>query len=194
MAQRAQSLVAGEALLTVESRKRNRLMAVEIRSGKFGYAVFEKPTELVDWGVRWFGARSRSLAATVSNRIRIPLNIHKPFAVVVRDREYYTATENKRFRTILRLIRAEAKQHSTKLRIITTRQVRRHFALRGGETKHDIAASLARQFNHLSWRAPRRRRLYQSEARAMVIFDAVAIGVTFFGRMAPQEDHSQSIA
>jgi hypothetical protein len=58
--------------------------------------------DLLDWGVRWFGARKKSLRAIVSRRVGALLNLHKPCMVVARGRTSYSAAANRRFAKIVR--------------------------------------------------------------------------------------------
>jgi predicted DNA-binding WGR domain protein len=157
-----------------------RLLALEIRTSRLGFAVFEGPTRLLDWGVRSFGEQSERLRSTISDRISTLLAFHKPVAVVVRHRESYSELQNKRFSVIISAIREEAKRNSTKFYAVTTRQVRDCFASNGRITKHDTATSIAKLFEELSWKLPHRRKFYQSEAPVMAVFDAVANGIAFF--------------
>ncbi len=92
---------------------------------------------------------------------------------------------------IVGTIRTETRRTSTKFRIVTTRQVRAHFAPLGLTTKHGIATSIAKQFEELSWKLPQRRKPYQSEAPVMAVFDAVANGIAFFWTQTPSSPDIQ---
>lgn len=165
--------------------EKERLLALEIRSGKMGFVVFEGPTKLLDWGLKWFGFKKRALRPIVANKINTLLNLHNPSTIVVRKRNYYPVAENRRFARIVSSIRAETRRHSAEFKILTSRQVRLHFDERGGLTKHGIATNLVGQFEELSWKLPHRRKTYESENPKMLIFDAAATGAAFFGRTAP---------
>jgi hypothetical protein len=162
-----------------------RLLALEIRASRLGFAVLEGSTRLLDWGVRSFGEQNDKLRSVVSDRIGTLLAFHKPAAVVARVRKYHSAGQNKRFLTILATIRSETMRNSTKFFVLTRRQARVRFGPNGQVTKHDIATSLAKQFEEISWKLPGRRKAYQSEAPAMLVFDALANGVAFLGRQTP---------
>jgi hypothetical protein len=187
MAQRAQEPLGGPYSASNSPSPRNRLLALAIRSSKMGFVVFEGPAQLLDWGVRWFGVRKSSLRSRVSRRVEALLRIHNPLTVVACDRTYYSAAANRRFAIIVSSIRAETRRHSATFKILSTPQVQRHFALRGYVTKHGIATDLSSRFEELSWRLPTRRKPYEREAPAMVIFDAAANGLAFYGRRARQE-------
>lgn len=162
-----------------------RLLALEIRASRLGFAVLEGSTRLLDWGVRSFGEQKENLRSAVSDRIGTLLAFHKPAMVVARLRKYHSAVQNKKFLAIIVAIRAETTRNSTKFLVLTTHQVRARFGPNGQVTKHDIATSLAKQFEEISWKLPGRRKAYQSEAPAMLVFDALANGVAFLGRQTP---------
>jgi hypothetical protein len=168
-----------------------RLLALEIRASRLGFAVLEGPARLLDWGVRSFGEQNQKIRSAVSDRIITLLAFHNPSAVVVRVRKYHSNDNNKKFLAIVATIRAETKQNSTRFFALTTRQVRDYFAMRGKVTKHDIAMSLANQFEELSWKLPHRRKAFQSEAPAMLVFDALANGVAFVERKIPLSSSGQ---
>jgi len=196
MAERAQEPIAGTVRPGIDVSERTRLLALEIRLSKIGFVVLEGPTKLLDWGVgvRWFGRNKRSLKHAVPNRLRALMHLHGPSVVVARWISHYSAPANKRFATILRAIRAECRRDSAEFKALPTRQVQRHFALLGHTTKHEIATSLAERFEELSWKLPRPKKSYQSEAPAMLLFDAAATGVTFFGGSAPQNGDIQAVS
>jgi len=175
-------------------QERKRLLALEIRSSKFGYAVFDGPIELLDWGVRWFGEKTSSPMAAASDRTRFLLNLHAPGTVVTRERNYFSLGVNRRFAMIMRAIRIETRRHHAAFKVLTTHQVQRCFALHGCATKHEIATHLAKQFEVLSWRLPERRKPHNSEPRATVIFDAAATGVAFLEKSARQSEKHRSVS
>jgi hypothetical protein len=162
------------------------LLALEVRASRVGFAVFEGPTRLLDWGVRSFEKGNKTLKSSASDRIATLLAFHRPFAIVLRARTCNSGSQRRALAMITNSIRVEAKRHSTKIIVLTHRQVQSCFAPDGQITKHDIAVILAKRFEELSWKLPLRRKSYQSEAPVMAVFDAVATGIAFFERQAPK--------
>lgn len=161
------------------------LLALEVRASRLGFAVFEGPTKLLDWGVRSFEKGNKTLTSSVSDRIATLLAFHRPFAVVMRGRVYDSISQRRAFAKIVSSIRAEAGRNSTKFIVLSARQVQACFAPKGQITKHEIAVILAKRFEELSWKLPQRRKSYQCEAPVMAVFDAAATGVAFLGKTAP---------
>lgn len=159
-----------------------RLLALEIRTSKLGFAVLESPATLLDWGVRSFREAEEPVKSAISDRIGILIAFYKPSAIVIRLRQYHSPSQNERFMAALSAVRAEARRTMIKFVVLTISQVTRHFASRGQVTKHDVAASLARRYQELSWKLPVRRKSYQSEAPAMLVFDALANGIAHLER------------
>jgi hypothetical protein len=157
----------------------SRLIALEIRASRFGFAVLEGSDKLLDWGVRFFGEEIENVESTVSDRIDTLLAFYDPVCVVLRDRDYASAAHGKRIRRIVSAIKRATGRSSARLYVLTTMEVRNHFAPDDGTTKYDIAKGLADRFEELSFKLPNPRKAYQSEAPAMLVFDALATGVAF---------------
>jgi hypothetical protein len=181
MAERAEEPIAGTTDPALQGRR--RVLALEIRSGRMGYAVFED-MELIDWGTRWFRGKTSSSMPCVSARIRDLLTTYRPAVVAVRERKYPFASGNKRFVMMLGVIRKEAKRQRAKFTMLSAHSVERYFAALGCTTKYTIATNLAQRFEHLSWKLPKPRKSYESEAPFMTVFDAVATGLTFVEKNA----------
>jgi hypothetical protein len=104
------------------------LLALEVRASRIGFAVFEGPTRLLDWGVRSFETGNKTLKSSAADRIATLLAFHRPFAIVLRSRTYNSASQRRVFATIAGSIRAEAKRYSSKLIVLAPRQVQSCFS------------------------------------------------------------------
>lgn len=160
-----------------------RLLALELRASRLGFVALESATELLDWGVR--SSLEKESAAVVSmlvDRVATLLAFYKPDLVVVRIRPYRTAVQKRRFHALVEAVRRAAVRSPAKLYTLTGAQVERYFAASGFITKHAIATHLANEFPELTWKLPPKRKPYQNEAPAMLVFDALANGVAFLSR------------
>jgi hypothetical protein len=156
-----------------------RIISLDIRASKFGFVALEGPDRLLDWGVRSFGEQIDELESAALDRVSTLLEFYNPVTVVVRDRAHNSTVHSKKVHAIIGAIGSLTKRSSADFQALTTMQVRNRFALDGPITKHDIAKSLAERFEELSFRLPTRRKIYQSEAPVMLVFDALATGVAF---------------
>jgi hypothetical protein len=137
----------------------------------FGYAVFEGPMSLVDWGVK--GVRSIQKNAESLKKIRELFAFYRPDVVVLENCQGRGSRRAKRIQT-----------HATEERIATASfsraEVRACFSSTGSTTKRRIAESIAREFPELEPRLAPVRKIWMSEDSRMNIFDAAALGMTYF--------------
>src|ERR1700691_3887626 len=98
-----------------------RLLALEIRASRIGFAVFEGPTRLLDWGTRSFENDHKKLRSSVSDRIRVLLAFYEPFALVIRGRICHSTVHKRTLSKIVSSIRVESRQHSTRFIVLKTR-------------------------------------------------------------------------
>lgn len=192
MAQRAEEFIDQNAFLQPNVAGRIRVIALEIRLIQIGLVVFDGASRLLDWrvGVRWFDVK-RNLRVVPSDRFLELLEFYAPAIVVARRIGHRSVRNNKRFVTLLHYIRDETRRKGAFMAVLSTHQVRRHFASSGLVTKQQIAEHISREFGELSSRLPKTKKPYQSEKRAMLIFDAAATGIAFFASQARQKDSAQ---
>lgn len=61
------------------------------------------------------------------------------------------------------------------------RRVREFFAHRNALSRHDIAEHIAKMVPALSYQVPPKRRAWDSEDIRQSLYDAAALGLTFYG-------------
>src|SRR3989475_11552007 len=149
-----------------------RVLALDARPRIFGYAVFEGPTLLLDWGVQSFRNGRNAVRIPLGTKIAALLEDFRPAVVVAKEPPSRKKVTRARTRKVLELIR-----HRASLRGIRTRVFKRRAAskLFGGEerlTKHQIATALAERFAELRPVLPLKRKPWESEDYRTSIFDA----------------------
>lgn len=160
---------------------RNKLLALDIRPQEFGFVVFDGAACIVDRGMRSaFDWRNRQIVVARTAVCRL-LDFHRPGTVVL-CRRGRTANAFH----VAAVVRAEAKRRSVPCHALSVREVTHFFAPFGCATKHEIALLLAEWFRELSWTIPPKRKLWQSEPRLALIFDAVAVGIAFHATREPE--------
>lgn len=175
-----------------EPHRKDRLLALDIRPQKFGFAVFEGPRRLLDWGVRSYRGRRAHRRAIVKKRIGFLLGLYAPSEAVMRRRKSSSREARKAILSAVQTIRTEAKGRSIILQSLSTREIRRHFAEYGCASKHQIASLLAKWFEELSCKLPPKRRAWQSEAHNMLVFDAGATGIAFLEQRGKRPENTVS--
>jgi len=141
----------------------------------FGYAVFEGPKSLVDWGVKGVRGRQKNLASLT--KVRELLAFYRPDVLVLEDYEGHGSRRARRIEILFNLIAAHAEGEGMRTASFSRAEVRDSFGL---TAKREIAESIVREFPELEPRLPPVRRIWMSEDRRMNIFDAAALAITFF--------------
>jgi hypothetical protein len=157
-----------------------RILAFEVRSRRMGFAVFEGPTRLLDWGIRSCSQPTRHLHEVVTKRVRPLFVRYRPFAVVMRCDNHYSSQTPTRLRISVGAIRKEAHRCGVEFRLLRTKSRKRSLVKIGCGTKHQAARLIAELFEELSCRVQPERKAWHSEGYHTVIFDAAATGLVAF--------------
>lgn len=161
-----------------------RVLAIDPMSKGFGFAVFEGPARLIDWGTKQArGARNHPYVKQAGELIER----YHPDVLVVEDTEARGSRRWKRVRQLIPKFRTLAVTRRVRFRRISRRKVQKHFAAAGATTKHQIAVAIAKQFPELDPRLPPPRKRWMSEDESMAIFDAASLALTFFESVPPLE-------
>jgi Holliday junction resolvasome RuvABC endonuclease subunit len=154
-----------------------RVLAIDPSTRGFGYAVFEGPDQLIDWGVKETKTEKNKSAL---KHVAELLDRYQPSVIVVED---YAAKGSRRCPRIQKLINDTSKlasKRKVKVRSFSRAKVKQAFFESGARNKYEIAAAIGKRFPELAPRLPRFRKPWMSEDYRMSIFDAVALALTFF--------------
>lgn len=163
-----------------EMRYDLRVLAIDLRPQQFGYAVFEGDERLLDWGVAYYRPGGEDGAAVAARRVAELLRVFLPSATVVRKVRREVTRNSFGVRPILKAIRHKASARGIPVSLIVRKEVREAFRKFRAKTKYEIACRLTVMFPELLWKLPPQRKSYESEHPTMTIFDAVALGVTYW--------------
>ena len=141
----------------------------------FGYAVFENSRSLVDWGVT--GVHGKKKNAQCLRKMRGLLAFYRPDVLVTEDYKGAGSRRGSRIRALIDAIAALAAKEGVACTSFSRTDVRTCFGL---TAKREIAQSIVQEIPELEPRLPPVRRIWMSEDARMNIFDAVALGMTFF--------------
>ena len=159
-----------------------RLLALDVRPHRLGYAVLETTARLVDFGVTRFDSPQSGM-----RRVTALVGRFGPTIVVLRKIARRSTRNRPLTGTILRLISRQARHSSIQVAVVGDRQVEISLGDNRTLTKHRVASLLARAFPELAWRLPQPRQPWETEHWNMPIIDAVALGVSY---LASQNDES----
>lgn len=145
-----------------------RVLGIAPSSRGFGFAVIVGENTLVDWGVKPVksgdkNARSLSNAANLIAR-------YKPNVIAIEDAK--GSRRGLRVQALITEIILLANQERITIKKCSRKEINFGFFPNGRGTKQAIAELLADRFpEELSFRLPRRRRLWTSEDYQMDIFE-----------------------
>jgi hypothetical protein len=157
-----------------------RILAIDLRHRRFGYAVFEGHRMVLDWGVRVYRAIGDAEAEMARKRLGALLALFTPSAIVMTKERLDRAQISSHMRVLVEAVRREASAHAIPIYLIEQYQVRQTFFNLGCNTKDEIATTIARIFPELRWDLPLQRELGQSEHPRMTVFDAIALGLAYW--------------
>jgi hypothetical protein len=157
-----------------------RILAIDLRHRRFGFAVFEGHRSLLGWGARIYPATGEAEVAMMSRRLVSLLQLFSPSVIVTTRERWERASISTHVQSLEAELLRIAAARSVAVHVIGQSQVRQSFLKLGCETRYQIAASLSRIFPELTPRLPPARRLWDSEHSSMTIFDAVALGLAYW--------------
>lgn len=154
-----------------------KVFALDLHPLSFGYAVFEGPDELVDWGIKSFRHGANAVKVPLNVKLALLFDQHEPEVVVIKTPRRAT------IKKVARTIAAMARYRRIPVRLISPTSVREGFP-ENNHNKYQIATEIAARYPELSPRLGPKRKFWQAEKYSMSIFDAAALGVTYFKREA----------
>jgi len=152
----------------------HRILAVEIRAARLGYAVLETPKQLRDFGAAWFD----SPAAARARIIRL-LGLYRPRVLVLRGASPRYPLNKRNRRPVARIAHNEARRLAIPVAHISELAFGSCFERYACRDKYDVAAVLAAAFPDLASRLPARPKFYDPEPRPILYFDSIALGIAY---------------
>jgi hypothetical protein len=154
-----------------------RIFAVDPTTKGFGYAVFETPFNLVDWGLAHVSGEKESGAVA---RFEELLDQYRSDIVILEDPAAPGSLRRPRVQKLLERLRGSARERGVAVHLIPRLAVIECFSSpEKRATKFSITENLAATFPELAPKMPKRRKTWQSEDERIATFDALALAVTY---------------
>jgi|SRR5579859_7822912 len=160
----------------------SRILAVEIRALRLGYAVIENSKQLVDFGALLFNSPPEA-----RRRIARLLRTHHPSILVLPGAGARYPRDMQSRRAIARIAKDEAKKLGISSVRVSERDFKSFFGQYSCRNKYDVADILAIWFPELAWRVPPALDFYDPEPRQMLYFDSIALGIAYVGAPGKNE-------
>lgn len=158
-----------------EKGKPTTILAIDPTVRGFGFIIFEGVKNPLDWGranIR-FQKNSRSL-----KKISKLVNFYQPSVIVIEEMK--GSQRHKRIRNLITRIEKLADIARIKVRKYPRSQVQDVFSQFGASTKYEIAKLISQWFPELEQRLPPKREPWMPEDERYGIFDAAALGLTYY--------------
>lgn len=166
-----------------------RIIAFDVRSRSYGYAVLEGPKQLLDWGVRSFRRGANAVQVPAAEKIGAQFEEFAPTVIVLNKRDSHRTG---RHTGLVGSIVRQAEQRGIPTRFFARRAVDNAFAGHN-RNRHEVASVLANEFPELAAWLPRKRRCQDNEDYRMSMFDATALGIAYFSRYAKRSNDTSSV-
>jgi hypothetical protein len=151
-----------------------RVLALEIRARKLGYAVFEGRETLIDWGAM----RETGSPGTFDRRFASLCRVFKPETIVIRRAK--SAGNIQHGQASFEVIGKIARSLGIQLHLISHENLNGDLGYPTTANKYERAKFIADLFPELSWRLPKDRKPWEAEPARIILFDTVAIGIAYF--------------
>jgi hypothetical protein len=164
-----------------------RMMALDVRHSRIGYAVFSGPKLLLDWGIIAVPAQGDRRTEQIVQRMIGLLRQCSPASIVVKQPRKLKLNGKSTGEPILATVLSVASEHSALVRFLGGDEIQAAFRVFRTRTKDDIACVMVQIFPELLVCLPPKRKTWQSEPHRMIIFDAVATGFAYWQRPLPHQ-------
>lgn len=154
------------------------VLALYPTSRGFGYVLFEGPESPYDWGVKLFSGRMKNEKCLEA--IRFLIDRHQPFAIAIEDVSEGGVRRSPRIRRLYLKIANLAENEHIEVNRYTKRMIQTAFRSTGAKTKHEIAEAIGAHIPAFKHRLPPERKPWMSEDSRMSLFDAAALGLTYY--------------
>jgi hypothetical protein len=154
-----------------------RIFALDPTTKGFGFAIFELPFRLVDWGLAHVSGEKESGAIA---RFEELLDQFRPDIVILEDSTAPGSRRRPRVQKLLERLRDTARERGIEVQALPRLAVIQCFSSPDARaTKYSITKRLAETFPELAEKVPQRRKIWQSEDERIATFDALALAVTY---------------
>jgi hypothetical protein len=149
----------------------NRLLALDVRGTRIGYAALCVPSEILGFGISRINPPAKC--------IEILIRRFRPSVIVLRTLVPKSTRNRHKNALALRAAMAQAQSRAITLATVSELSLKSFFRQLGARNRYEIAGILASWFPDLAWKLPAAWKFYEPEPWTMQVFDAVAVGVVY---------------
>lgn len=151
------------------------ILAISPTSHGMAYALFDKPTSPLDWGIKKACIQKEK---TCTRHLQNLIDLYEPDALIMPRKSSHP--KRTRIPKLVNNLAALAQEQSVQVFWYARSDVQTVFGQFGRPTKFGIAETICGWFPELRPRMPRNRRLWMPEDYTMAIFDVIALAITHY--------------
>ena len=148
----------------------------------FAYVLFEGPTSPFAWDIREIKEKHKSEKTLAE--IKALIGKYLPMVVVIEE-EDGKCRRGERIKKLYRKIVKLAEKEDMGLYRFTYEDILEHFMSMPSATKREIALAVAKKIPGFAHRMPPPRKAWMSQDPRQALFDAAALGLTFYSVWSP---------
>jgi hypothetical protein len=161
-----------------------RVLAIDLRSRLFGFAVLEGPRALLSFGRTIFPVGSaQNNGVVVRRKIDRLLTFFVPSVIAVKHTAGRRDLELLTRKDAIAVIKERAERRSVELVLLNRQEIYQAFRQSGNMSKYEIARLISEVFPELRWKLPPNRKTWQPEHHNMPIFDSISVGLAYFAQV-----------
>ena len=158
----------------------NLVLAIYPFSRGFAFVLFEGPESPFDWGVKEIKEKHKNTKTL--DAIKKLTERYRPEVLVIENTENKSARRTSRIRKLYRMLMHLAIAEYIDVCRCSRSEVAAFFAAMGARTKYEIARAISAQIPAFAHRMPGIRKPWMSEDPRQSLFDAAALGLTYYAR------------
>nr|WP_316642650.1 hypothetical protein [uncultured Roseateles sp.] len=166
--------------MQVDGKNQQYVLALSPSSRGIAFVLFESPLSLVDWGM--WSARGAQKNERCIKQVKKAIERYGPDVMVIEDTSNPESKRSKRVRNLHLSLKVLAGVSNVETVSYSRATVRRSFIKMGAVTKHECSRMVAEMLPALSHRLPPKRKAWMAEDPRMSLFEAAALGLTFYGQ------------
>lgn len=156
------------------------VLAIYPFSRGFAFVLFEGAESPFDWGVKEIKEKHKNTKTL--NAIKKLIDRYRPEVLVIEDTRSKGARRTSRIRKLYRMLVHLAIAEYVDVCRCSRDEVAAAFAVVGARTKYELARAISAQIPAFYHRMPGIRRPWMSEDPRQSLFDAAALGLTYYSR------------
>jgi Holliday junction resolvasome RuvABC endonuclease subunit len=158
------------------------VLAVAPTTRGFAFVLFEGPLTPFDWGRKGITGPDKNLR--VLKKVQAIIERFHPQVIVLEDLTGKSVRRPAGMRALSLALRYQAEAAQMEVHRYDRATIRRHFEPVGARTKPEIAQAIARQIPAFHHYLPPIRKIWMSEHPRQSLFDAAALGMTYYQTQA----------